>query len=414
MSLHNLNDPDALLGEHGGLEYLGLAPFLRASIAGADLRPATQHMLQRLTADRANANLLMNLSIAFQSLNQKEMGLEFQDEALALQKSFTLPARFQPARLRLLVLVTRGSIQSNTPLECLLEESDIELVFHYIEAGERMLAAVPPHDVLMVGISDSDANRPLLCALDLELQGWFRPVLNAPRYIPHTGRDRACRLLTGIKHLLVPPTVRVALTDLYALAMGQTLLSDLLAGCDYPVILRPLASQAGADLQKLDSAAEVVQYLAGLDETDFFLAPFVDYRDAQGQFRKIRIAFVQGQPFVCHMGVSSNWMIHYVNAGMYEEPWKRDEEARFMASFPQFVVRHQAALNAISQRMQLDYLVMDCAETPVGDLLLFEIDHGGVVHAMDVESLFPYKNAHILKIKQAFCAMLHGLVPGIG
>jgi hypothetical protein len=61
--------------------------------------------------------------------------------------------------------------------------------------------------------------------------------------------------------------------------------------------------------------------------------------------------------------------------------------------------------------MQLDYLVMDCAETAAGDLLLFEIDHGGVVHAMDVESLFPYKNAHIAKAKQAFCEMLYGLLP---
>jgi hypothetical protein len=61
--------------------------------------------------------------------------------------------------------------------------------------------------------------------------------------------------------------------------------------------------------------------------------------------------------------------------------------------------------------MQLEYLVMDCAETAAGDLLLFEIDHGGVVHAMDVESIFRYKNAHIHKVKQAFCALLYGLLP---
>ena len=56
--------------------------------------------------------------------------------------------------------------------------------------------------------------------------------------------------------------------------------------------------------------------------------------------------------------------------------------------------------------MKLEYLVMDCAETPGGDLLLFEIDHVGVVHAMDVETLFPYKNAHIQKAQAAFWQML--------
>jgi hypothetical protein len=55
--------------------------------------------------------------------------------------------------------------------------------------------------------------------------------------------------------------------------------------------------------------------------------------------------------------------------------------------------------------------VIDCAETAAGDLLLFEIDHGGVVHAMDVESIFRYKNAYIHKAKQAFCELLYARLP---
>lgn len=406
-----MNDFDALLSQQGGLSYLGLAPFLRASIAGLDLRPATQTLLQTLAQDGGNANLLMNLSLAAQCLDQQALGLEFQQEALALQHSYTVAASVQPARLRLLVLVTPGSMQANTPLECLLEASDVELVFHFISAGEDMLAELPAHDLLFVGISDSDANRPLLQALDLALQGWAQPVLNAPQYLPHTGRDRASSLLQGIAQLLVPATQRVSRAELMALAQGQCGVAQLLQGCDFPLILRPVGSQAGANLEKIDNAAAVLAYLAGLQDEAFFLAPFIDYSDARGLFRKIRVALIGGQAFVCHMAVSSNWMIHYVNAGMYAEPWKREEEARFMDDFPQFAKKHQAALQAISQRMQLDYLVMDCAETPAGDLLLFEIDHGGVVHAMDVESIFRYKNAHILKAKQAFCELLYGRLP---
>lgn len=404
--MHSMNDFDAILGSHAGLEYLGLAPFLRASIAGADLRQATHTMLEKLADNSGNAGLLMNLSIAVQCLNQKPLGMEFQQEALSLQRSFTVPAGKQPARLRLLVLVTQGSIQSNTPLECLLEHSDIELVFHYVLPGDALLAHVPTHDLLFVGISDSDANRALLQELAVALEGWHRPVLNNPRYLPRTGRDEASRLLQGVPGLLAPATCRVSRAQLQALASGQGGVAQLLRGCDYPVIVRPLGSQAGVDLQKADSAAGVAAYLAQVAEEDFFMAPFIDYSDALGQFRKVRIALIAGQPFVCHMAVSSDWMIHYVNAGMYEEAWKRSDEARFMNEFPQFVQRHQRALDAIAGRMQLDYLVMDCAETRDGDLLLFEIDHGGVVHAMDVESLFPYKNDHILKAKDAFCAML--------
>jgi phosphoserine aminotransferase len=110
------------------------------------------------------------------------------------------------------------------------------------------------------------------------------------------------------------------------------------------------------------------------------------------------------------MAVSSNWMIHYVNAGMYEEDWKRREEAQFMNDFKVFVKKHKAVLTAICQRMKLEYLVMDCAQTRSGDLLLFEIDHGGVVHAMDVETIFPYKNEHINKAQRAFHALLQRLM----
>ena len=405
-----MDDMDTVFMKHRGVEYLGLAPFLRASIAGVDLRPPTNHMLQRLAEDNLNPQLLMNLSIAAQCLNQKELGLEFQKEALALQQTYLVPASVQPARIRLLILVAQGCIQSNTPLECLLEESDVDLIFHYIREADDMLSAVPAHDLLFVGISDSDENRSLLQALATELSNWPKPILNAPQYLPLTGRDAASHLLQGIPRLLAPVTHRVTRVQLRAVAAGTVSLQELPGRYSFPIILRPVGSQAGINLRKIDSLEDVGVYLCDVPDAEFFVAPFIDYSDEHGQFRKIRLALIDGEPFVCHMAVSSNWMIHYVNAGMYEEDWKRREEAQFMRDFQSFVQRHRAALTAISRRMKLEYLVMDCAQTRTGDLLLFEIDHGGVVHAMDVESIFPYKNGHIAKARMAFHALLQRLM----
>jgi hypothetical protein len=109
------------------------------------------------------------------------------------------------------------------------------------------------------------------------------------------------------------------------------------------------------------------------------------------------------------MGISSNWMIHYVNAGMYEDAGKREEENAFMEHFDNFSARHRAALDAIYQRTHLDYLCIDCAETRDGKLLIFEIDHTMVVHAMDPEHLFPYKQVHMEKVKTAFRNLLFRL-----
>ena len=408
-----MNDMDTVLNDQEAPHYLGLAPFLRASIAGQDLRSVTKQMLQRLAVDGFNPQLLMNLSIAMQCLNDMALGLAFQSAALAIVQTFTLPAWVQPARIRLLMLATHGGLQSNTPLDCLLEGSDVALTVHFVNASLDTLADVPEHDLLFVGIAESDANRGLLAALGRQLQAWPRPVLNAPEHLVATGRDVASQLLQGIPGLLVPINHRLTRTQLLALAAGSNTLSQIAPGLAYPVIVRPLGSQAGTDLCKLDKVEDLDDYLAKVREEDFFLAQFVEYSDLQGRFRKIRVALIDGEPFVGHMAVSSDWMIHYVNAGMYEDRDKRREEARFMDGFADFVHRHKVALNAISERMKLEYLVMDCAETPGGDLLLFEIDHVGVVHAMDVETLFPYKNAHIQKAQAAFREMLSRRMQGL-
>ena len=53
------------------------------------------------------------------------------------------------------------------------------------------------------------------------------------------------------------------------------------------------------------------------------------------------------------MGVSQHWMIHYLNAGMYEDAAKRAEEAHFMDAFDAFAERHAAAFEAIHARIGL-------------------------------------------------------------
>ena len=112
--------------------FWGLAPFLRQSIAGEPLQPLAAAFLAAAEAHPDNANILLNLSLVLQCLNQREIGLAMQAEALSLQQVFELPARQQPAVCRVLLLMAPGDVAENTPLECLLEESDIDLVFYYL------------------------------------------------------------------------------------------------------------------------------------------------------------------------------------------------------------------------------------------------------------------------------------------
>lgn len=379
------------------------------SIEGDDLLPVARQMLADAQSNASDANLWMNLSVAMQCIGQRELGLQIQDQALALTRFFHIPARRQPARLRMLVLSVPGDIAENTPIDCLLEHSDVDLLFFYVSSRELLPHPVPEHDVLMVATSDSDRNRDILGSLERMLADWPRPVINAPQHIPATGRDAASLLLQDAPRLLIPPTLRISRPDLEDIASGKASLSERLPACDFPIILRPVGSQAGRDLDRLYGPEDLAAYLAKVGAEDFFLSRFIDYSGEDGLFRKYRIALIDGKAYACHMAVSSNWMVHYVNAGMYEEAQKRDEERAFMESFEDFARRHRAALDAIYQRTKLDYICIDCAETREGKLLIFEIDHTMVVHAMDPEDLFPYKQIHMLKVRQAFRDLLFRL-----
>jgi hypothetical protein len=386
------------------MPFLGLAPFLRLSIAGEDLQSVGQQLLVAAAEHENDANLWMNLSLATLAMGHRDHGLASQAQALEMQRVYTHAAAEQPARVCLLMLVVSGDLSANTPLECLLEYSDIDLVFYYLTPGDPLALPVPPHDALIVALSESDDNREVLATLESLLATWPKPVINVPRHIPNTGREAASELLQNVPGLLMPPTLRASRAELLAIASAETSLLELFDDCAFPLIVRPVGSHAGRDLDKIDSPDQFAGYLARVaaTELEFFLSPFIDYSGEDGLFRKMRIALIDGVPFACHVGVSSHWMVHYVNAGMYDEAWKRGEEASFMANFDEFAGRHRSALQAIYQRTQLDYLCIDCAETRDGQFLVFEIDHAMVVHAMDSEDQFPYKQAHMAKVKNAF------------
>lgn len=383
--------------------FLGLAPFLRMSISGADLQPLGQEMLVGAVRNEDDANQWMNLSTVMFCLGQRDLGLSIQAQALAMQRTYLLAASQQPAKLRLLMLVSPGDLSANTPLDCLLENSDIDLVFHYVSAGEPVtVERLPEHDALMVALGESDQNRALLSALKAALVDWPKPVINAPQYIPAAGRSMASRLLRDAPGLFIPPTQRVPRQILSAIALGNVKLLDVFSEYDFPIILRPVDSHGGHGLDRIEGCEDVGAYLSKVNGAEYFLSRFIDYSGEDGLFRKIRIAVIDGKPFACHMAVSAHWMIHYVNAGMYEDASKRAQEAAFMADFANFAERHAAALDAIAQRTKLDYFCIDCAEMPDGRLLIFEIDHAMVVHAMDTEEMFPFKQEHMMKVRNAF------------
>lgn len=384
----------------------GLQRLMTLAFHGVDLGPRAAQLIERAAADEADADALMDLSVILQLQGLHDLGTATQAHALASKRQYEVRCEREPA-LRLLALVAPGDMMTNTPLEFLVADSDISLSLLYLAPGEPVPAELPPCDAVFMAVAHAESVLPLLEALAAAAPRWGKRVINQPARVPDTSRTRAFEVLAGAPGIAIPATARLARSALARMATGELPLEAVLAGATFPAIVRPVDSHAGQGLEKVDSARAIETYLQSAMAEEFFISPFVDYRDDDGLFRKYRIVLIDGVAYPSHMAISADWMIHYLNAGMADSAVKRDEEERFMRDFRvAFGRKHGAALQALANRFGLDYLVIDCGETRAGELLVFEVCTGAVVHAMDPVDVYPYKRRHMDEVFAAFRSLV--------
>lgn len=380
---------------------LGLAVLMTMACSGIPLTDTATRLMARVKRNPSDAYALMDLAIISHLWFKHDIGLATQAQALRLSRHYRLPAR-GVATVRLLALMQHGDLAANTPLEFLVQDSDIALDMLFLDPHAPFPDTLPEHDLIFVAIGESAASHALLQKVAAHLPHLSAPILNRPDRIARLSRDSVSVMLKDLPGIEIPATLQVRrhqLTDAGPLA--------LLPDGDYPLIIRPLDSHAGQGLEKIDDAAALEIYLHGRAEADFFLSRFIDYRNADGLYRKYRVVIIDGRAYAGHMALSAHWMIHYLNAHMSESAQKREEEAAFMTQFDSgFGARHHDALRTVAEIAGLDYLVIDCAESASGKLLVFEIDSAAVIHAMDPVELFPYKQTQARKIFDAFRFML--------
>lgn len=381
------------------------ATLLRQVFEGADIVPLIQAELDKLHKDITDAAAYVSLSLLYQLAGQKENGLACLDAGLHYARQFRQPA--EGATLKLLTVCARGDLMTNTPIELLLEGRPVEVIRFYVDAIGELPDTCPEHDVAVFAIGEADETRPALQRLRGISALWPLPMLNEPLAILELSRDRLWRKLDGVPGLVVPPTARLSGAAMIGVARGDRPVDQAVPGGAFPLIVRPVGSHAGQGLTKIDDAAALAAHMEQARLPMAYVSSFVNYASGDGRWRKLRIAFIGGRPYLAHMAVGDHWMVHYLNAGMAESAEKRAEEALAMAHFDEdFAVRHAAAFAGLHERLGLDYFAIDCAELPDGRLLLFEADVSMIVHALDPEDLYPYKKPQMAKLFGAFEALL--------
>ena len=150
---------------------------------------------------------------------------------------------------------------------------------------------------------------------------------------------------------------------------------------------------------------ELTTVLAQCSDTDRYLIEYIDYRSADGFFRKYRFIFVDNQILPYHLAIAEDWKVHQDGTDMVNHQWmQREEEAFLNNPATVFKCGHYEILREIQQRIGLEYFGIDCGLDRSGNLVVFEANASMLAHEQNEG--FPYKAPFVHRIKSAFDEML--------
>jgi tetratricopeptide (TPR) repeat protein len=317
--------------------------------------------------------------------------------ALGLQALARTPASKPEADFAALLVLAPGSF--NTPYEFLIEQVpfDTNILLLLPDQAYDATFLASQADVVVNLVSDVDQDNALLpVAADL-IDRLGKTVINHPQRIGRTDRQAVAELLAGIPSCRV---ARVARHD------GKALLTPgFFESRPAPFLVRLAGRHGGDDFERIETADQLRQFVSARPDGDYFVIEYIDYRSADGYFRKYRFFMVGEAILPYHLAIGGDWKVHHFSTDMPNQAWMRQEEADFLrAPEDVFEPRHFAALHAIREAMGLEFFGVDCGLDQAGNLVVFEANATMLVHADT--GLFAYKNPYIHRIKTAFGALL--------
>jgi len=251
-------------------------------------------------------------------------------------------------------------------------------------------------------ITEPEHNDKVLETLRKLLRETRAKVVNRPEAVLGSTRDQVAKKLSGIDGLFVPKAIRLpgAKPHLLRQAIEQK-------GLNYPIILRRAGMHTGQTMTLVESPAGLPDVMEG--EGDLIATEFVDFRSDDGLYRKYRAFFIGPEIIFRHMLVSDNWNVHAEDRKrfMAERPELRDEEAALFnkteGDFPAAVGR---VLQAVRDRMELDYFGMDFAILPDGRAVLFEANATMNFFPLLSDPRFAYLQRCVAPAQRAFLALV--------
>lgn len=308
----------------------------------------------------------------------------------------TLPYRGAKPPIRVLQLVSSGG--GNIPTGLFLDDKVYQTTF-IVADYLKDLASLPSHDLIVNAIGDADRCKRALNAALRIVKRSKQPVINQPRAVMPTGRASNSQRLRGLPGVVPALTVLVK-RDLLAGTNGPSAVAQ--RSFRFPLLLRSPGYHTGRNFLFVPSVDDLFTAANSLPGKELLLIEFLDSRGRDGKARKFRVMMIDGRLYPLHLAISQNWKVHYFTSDMAGSIDLRREERAFLENMPAFIGnKAMAALEAIQNRMQLDYCGVDFGLNENGDLLLFEANATMVVTRPDDNEIWDYRRAAVEQIIEA-------------
>ena len=213
------------------------------------------------------------------------------------------------------------------------------------------------------------------------------PVFNHPDGVSNSRRDAIPDLLEGIETLVAPKCIRFspALPADFEKTFAQS-------GFEYPVLVRPTASQSGTHLVRVESAADWDKvHSIPWGGQELFMTQFVDFANADGEHLKIRAVCAGDRIFVRHILIADDWLVH----AMDRPDAIVDREFELLAALTKNDA-FTSTVKEIKKRVGLDFFGVDLGWAADDKFVLFEAN--AAMSILSTAHMPTYRRPEYMKI----------------
>ena len=345
-------------------------------------------------AHRGIGNLLAEIGDDAGARRHRDRG--FKDSFLT-----ALDYRGEGSGISVLLLVAAAG--GNIPTKSLLDDRYFRTTVLVAEYYDDKVP-LPPHDIVFNSIGDADLCREGLEAAHAVLAATGRPVINHPARVLKTGRVANVERLRGLPNVVVP---RMKSLSRRVLAGSDAAKAVAANGFAFPVLVRAPGFHTGHHFVRAETPDGLAAAVVDFPGDDAWLIEPLDARDGEGDYRKFRVMFVDGELYPLHLAISPDWKVHYFTADMAHSAANRRRDAEFLDNMTGVIgPRGMAALARINSALGLDYGGIDFAVNGEGDILFFEANATMVVMPPIDDDKWAYRRPAFANVAAAIQTML--------